>query len=205
MIKNAREKYDLNFRVDRFIEDYAKRIKGRGYTDIGEYGIPIGLRDHIEAKAVYVELRHPIIRDVDEGFARDKNMEAKERFKWEFFDLAEEIDFPFAEQGEIDTMTLYRVIERGRCGANIDRALDFALEKGLDVKIPLIYGAHQHLSTDKLLAFMPPLTFSTTCPTYYFNRTSDDLKKVKEITILDILNERKSHDKLARERVAILG
>ena len=204
MASKLQEKYDLNLRVDRFIEDYAERIKGK-YTDIGEYIIPGRLREYIEAKAVYAELRHPIIsRSANEKWARDENAKAKELFKWEVFDLVNKVSFPFVRDKEINTMALYRVIERGKFGINIDRAIEFAQERGLYVGIPIRYGAYQHLSTDKLLSFIPPLTFSTVCPKFYFNKAFDDLRNVGEATIREILEERKPYDALARESVAVL-
>ena len=50
---------DLNKKVDDYIEwNYENMVKGK-YTDVGEYRVPIELRNFIEKMAVWYELRYP--------------------------------------------------------------------------------------------------------------------------------------------------
>ncbi len=204
MRKNdLREKYDLSLKIDRFIKEYAKGIKGT-FTDFGEYNLPKKIRNYIEAQAVFAELRHPFGSwgGREDLAGAEQNNKAKEQFSWEFFSTTYNTQGFGSCVKVINLMTLYRVLERGGERA-INRALEFAQDRHIDKSIPLCYGA-QHLPTEQILSFMPPLSYSALCPINYFTRESDDFKDVREMSIRDILEERCNHDEKAKKAVAIL-
>ena len=49
----------LDDKVDMFIKWYTDNIIKGNYTDIGEYYLPIDMRNFIEKVAVWYELRYP--------------------------------------------------------------------------------------------------------------------------------------------------
>src|SRR3989338_11169317 len=62
MLDSKFKKYDLNHKVDNFIDKYEKALKKvHVYTDIANYHIPKYLKNFIESKAVYSELRWPSV------------------------------------------------------------------------------------------------------------------------------------------------
>ena len=70
------EMYDLNHRVDMFIEQYSKDVQKAKIrrTDIGRFYEPRKLRHLIESKAVFAELRHPYV--YEEKFADEREKKA---------------------------------------------------------------------------------------------------------------------------------
>lgn len=57
--EHDKDTYDLNDKVEEFIQWYKNNIVNGFYTDIGEYHLPNEMRNFIEKIAVWYELRYP--------------------------------------------------------------------------------------------------------------------------------------------------
>lgn len=55
-----KDTYDLNDKVEEFIEWYKNNMVKGLYTDIGEYNLPLKMKNLIEKIAVWYELQYPI-------------------------------------------------------------------------------------------------------------------------------------------------
>lgn len=190
--RNLYNRYDLNHRVDRFIKNYSEALKKANVvTDIGEYLFPEGVRNFIEAKAVYAELRWPIVYPHHEGMvsAREANRKAQQQFLWETFDDLHPHHgaFPLLELTDrrLNQQVLHRVIERGGNRAGPRRGVLFAQEQELPIDLPVSYGID--FSDPYLYDFLAPhiqgLNKNILCPTHYFARSSERLSNVHEITL----------------------
>lgn len=191
------KKYDLNHKVDTFIKEYSERLKKTGgVTDIGEFYVPQRLRDFIESKAVYAELRWPYAySSYTMDYIRQRREDASKIFTWEKFEKFGGLDDPrmvydaTTTEQEINQQALYRVIERGGARSGSRRGVLFAQEFGLDINIPVSYGVD--LSDPQLYFFLEPLipelNLETICPVGYFMRNSKSLNHIKEIKLEDLL------------------
>jgi len=188
------EKYDLNYKVDQFIKAHEAQLrKADALTDIGQYHKPRELRDHIEAKAVYSELRWPAAYYDHFGKKTSLNEEFKAKFTWDLFNIARPLGAKHfgMEEKQLDQNVLYRIIERGGIRTGPRRGVWFAEEFDLDINIPVSYSID--FSDPKLFEFLTSqltsLNPNTVCPVDYFCRNSDKLKNVHEETLGDVVGE----------------
>jgi hypothetical protein len=184
------QKYDLNLKVDRFIEEHAKKIKGR-YTEIGEFGIPRNLRDYIEAKAVFAELRHPFAYTggMDSEKAEAKNDSARRFMSWKRFDSTY-WKIALTEEEEVNEMVLFRIMERGGHADGLIRGFGFANEMELDVNFVIQYGVDSaYFPREFIEQSQDKLNLDMMCPQRYWFRTSGSDREVCEEPLRDILQK----------------
>ena len=182
--KRLFERYDLNHKVDQFIRNYADYLENSPIPAVNNYRLPKALRDYIEAKAFFTGLQNPW--NSCDGLYRNK------KYEWRDFEHASFLPGSTNEE-EVNEMVLYRVIERGGNRYGGRRGLVFAEEFGLDVNIPVAYAIDW--SDDSLSKFLGEnshkLNMNTVCPIGYFQRNSDSMKSIEEMTlreVFDILN-----------------
>jgi len=137
--KSLLEKYDLDRRVEDFIEDYKKDLlKTPRYTDIGNFYKPRELRNVIESMAVFAELRYP--KNI---LYLDMTEKIDETYDWKKFgDIYDYFTLGLSEEfhmGLCEAAT-NRIIERGGNRIGGRRAFSFAKELNLDLKTPLAYA-----------------------------------------------------------------
>ncbi len=186
------EKYDLNPNVDRFIGDYNKALRNAHIvTDIGEFHFPGDLRNFIESKAVYAELRWPFIYH-DHCMKNEGETEYAQRmFTWEQFEKSIDFGFPILNltDSDINKHVLYRIIERGGNRIGPRRGVLFAQDFELDINVPVAYAIDW--SDPYLYDFLKPLVqqldLNMLCPANYFCRTSDSLNDIQEVRLKDVL------------------
>ena len=190
MLNSKFQKYDLNNKVNTFIVEYEKAIKRSKFlTDIGEFYFPRKLRDFIESKAVYAELRWPEVYNDDEGFIGNK-FTTQEDLTWERFDKLNPFYITKELPGDVNQQVLYRIIERDGNRTGPRRGVLFSQDFGLDLNIPVSYSidwCDPHLY-DFLKPLIPQLNLDTICPTNYFERNSNNLKNINEIKLEEILS-----------------
>ena len=198
------EKYDLDHKVNLFVQRYDSAVrKGGTLTNTGEFFAPKGLRNYIEAMAVFAELRFPHVYYF--GRADEKrNDESRKKFDWDDFNL----NFPVPPLPHLfnDSMVkeaaLLRIIERGGNRAGARRGLLFAKEFGFSESIPVQYSIDY--SDPYLREFLEPLISCLSpdllCPVNYFLRTSDAYKEVHEEKLIDILSKLNARETRAKMR-----
>ncbi len=130
MVNSKFQKYDLNHKVDTFIAQYDRSLRqAHIVTDIGEFHFPRELKDFIESKAVYAEMRWP---SVYYGHwmenENQRTADAEKTFTWEQFQNSRDFGFPRLDLSEqdIDQQVLYRIIERGGNRSGARRGVLFA-------------------------------------------------------------------------------
>jgi len=190
MVNSKFQKYDLNNKVDTFIIQYDKAVKqAHIFTDIGEFHFPRELRDFIESKAVYSELRWPQVYGTRSIAGNEHTSE--EDLTWERFDELKPLHKSTGLPGSVDQQVLYRIIERGGNRIGARRGLLFAQDFGLDVNVPVAYSvdwSDPHLY-DFLEPLIPQLNLDTVCPVDYFARNSDNLRNVEEVRLEEVLSK----------------
>ena len=141
---NLLEKYDLDKRVDCFLNEYSKDlVEANVLTDIGKFYAPRELKDFIELKASFAELRWPsAYYDHWMPHKQKQNEEAKLIFTWERFDDLTEFGFPVLNlaDSDINQQVLYRIIERGGNRSGGRRGFRFAKEMKLNLILPITYA-----------------------------------------------------------------
>jgi len=194
MANSKFKEYDLNHKVDTFVRQYDKALrKTDAVTDIGEFHFPRELKDFIEFKAVYAELRWPSVY-YSHWIEKEgkKTEDAQQRFTWEQFENSRDFGFPVLDltDKDIDQQVLYRIIERGGIRIGARRGVLFAQDFGLDVNVPVAYAVDW--SDPHLYDFLEPLVsqlnLDTVCPANYFERNSDCLRNVKELRLEEVLS-----------------
>ncbi len=196
MIPTKFTKYDLNRKVDQFLDIYTVDLKKR-LTDFGNFSAPRELRDFIESKAVYAELRWPQVYGVGGYFGNEHSIE--DDLTWSRFNELKPFRFSKELPDIINLPVLYRIIERGGNRIGPRRGVLFAQDFGLDMNIPVSYGidwSDPHLY-EYLEQFRSQLNIDTLCPVNYFSRNSFSLRNVDEMRlekVLAKLSERKVRD-----------
>lgn len=178
------ERYDLNHKVDTYIRQYDKAVRQADIvTDIGEFFLPRELRDFIESKAVYAELRWP-------HFAGNEYA-TEEDLTWERFDSLKLLQKSTGLPGSVNEQVLYRIIERGGNRIGARRGLLFAQDFGLDVNVPVAYAIDWTDPDlfDLLEPLVAQLNVDTVCPVNYFARNSDGLRNVDEMRLEEVLSK----------------
>lgn len=191
------EKYDLDRKVDAFIQQYERDLR-RIFSDT-ENEVLDGLkrlRDHIEVKAMYAEFRWPFVYEshwLEEE--RHKNEEAQEILTWErFCDTTRNIRFvnPPLTPEEVNQQVLHRVIERGGVRVGPRRGVLFAQDFGLDVAVPVSYAID--LSDPYLEDFLEPLAPALdkdlVCVQNYFYKNLHRYRPMQEVLLGEILSRR---------------
>ena|SRR3989344_3034737 len=195
MLDSKFKKYDLNHKVDNFIDKYEKALKKvHVYTDIGNYHIPKYLKNFIESKAVYSELRWPSVyyshwRETE----KQRTEEAQKIFTWDIFkNLSVYGDFRRdLMDSDINQHVLYRIIERGGNRSGPRRGVLFTEDFGLDLNIPVSYAIDwsDPCLYEFLEPLIPQLNPETICPVNYFSRSSPNLKNVDEVKLGKIISK----------------
>ncbi len=208
------ERYDLNRKVDLFMKQYEEQIKeSKLFLPEDEFYFPKALRNFIESKAVYSELRFPSVNTIGLwmplGFDYDnldfvfcsrykahfvveeiqKTIESMEKFPWNNFEEAGLGKFSRLNlmDYEINDSVLLRIIERGGPRVGPRRGIIFAKEFGLDINVPISYAIDWDDDSlyDLLDHFYDELDFSTLCPVNYFARNPN--KPIDEISLETVM------------------
>jgi len=167
-------------------------------TDIGRFFAPRDLRNSIESKAVYAELKWPIVYHklfTDDRLVKSERF--KDKFTWELFDDISKINetgyYPEMQLDgkNINQQVLYRIIERGENRVGARRGVLFAKDMNLDISIPVMYAmdfSDPHL-LDFLKEVLPDIKEDLICPVNYFSRNSNGLDNVKEMKLSEIISK----------------
>ncbi|MBR9691755.1 hypothetical protein GOV06_03125 [Candidatus Woesearchaeota archaeon] len=208
---SLRKKYDLNRKVDKFIENYGTKLRDSKNIDMVELNDLVewnkkNLRNYIETEAVYAELRHPLVYGTDlVNFGVDKRFvgECKKKFSWDFFT---NLNHPkFEDSGladkDVENCVIYRIIERSGHRDGSRRGLLYAREMELSIDVPVQYSVDwsDPYLAEFLAPLMPELDLDMLCPAGYF---MGNLKEVKLEDVIARLGAKEAVIK-ARNRVGV--
>ena len=205
MFDSKFQEYDLNRKVDDFIKEYSREVvRNNVGTDIGKFHFPRELRDFIEAKAVYAELKWPYVYGYSDKEKKQIMEKSQQIFTWELFN--ERVRMTFLKLNltnkDISQQAIHRVIERGGNRVGARRGVLFAQEFDLDINVPVSYAIDWSDPNlyDFLEPIIPQLDLNTVCPIDYFSRTSDDQILIPSMKLEDVISKlvgKKSQIKVA--------
>ncbi len=211
MFGSKAKKYDLNGKFFEFLRTYSAGTRG-GYDDWRE------LRDFVEAKAVFAELRWPEVYGTSISSSEDKNkvppicailperlhmagndFRVNSEFSWNKFNWTFNKHFhkealeAIERTGEtVNLNVLRRIIERGRNRVGARRGVLFAKEFRMDVNLPMSYAidwSDPYLH-DYLMDNIQQLNLDTICPINYFCRDSLPIEEATFEEVISRLNKR---------------
>lgn len=178
--------YDLQKRVDQIIGDYMVVVKISKTINAHEEAAK--LRNYIMAKAIFFEFRRPIV------YPQAKVTEKKDLIQkcldinsWKLFNINRKPDFTHAAnyRKQVNTATLYQIIENGGAYIGPRRAALFAEEMRLDQSIPVMYGVDFRDTYLKqfISKYGKGLSDDMRCVVNYFQTADHTLKNPKFMTL----------------------
>ena len=187
------QEYDLDKKVDDFVQDYSREITRRDVgTDIGKFCFPRELRNLIESKAVYAELKWRCVYGYLDKERKQIVEKSRQIFTWEQFNGLILPEFPKLDltNSDINQQVLHRVIERGGNRVGSRRGALFAQNADLDINVPVSYAIDWSDPDlyDFLESLISQLNLDTICPVNYFSRISEDLENIEEMKLGEVIS-----------------